>query len=144
MYTAAKTGVVDGFENNPISFITPKLYEVFDYMTLTSHVYGMLFILFNDKWYQSLPERLQFAVLEAGKAAQAAGRGGARALETAAVNELISQDIEIYVPTPAEMGQFRSLAAPAGLEYLKENVSQEWIDEFLEAVELAEKKYGYK
>jgi tripartite ATP-independent transporter DctP family solute receptor len=144
LYTAAETGVVDGFENNPINFITPKLYEVFDYMTLTSHVYGMLFILVNDKWFQSLPKHLQFAVLEAGKAAQAAGRGGARALETAAVDTILSKGIKVYVPKPSEMEQFRALAAPAGLKYLKENVSQDWIDDFLKAVEAAEKKFGYK
>jgi tripartite ATP-independent transporter DctP family solute receptor len=143
LYTAAQTGVVDGFENSPINFIGPKLYEVFDYMTLTQHVFSVIVFLVNDEWFESLPEHLKIAVLEAGDIAQAAGRGGCRSAEAVALDEIARLGKEIYAPTPEEKEAFAELAVKGTKKFLEDAVDKEWRDEFFAAIAEAEKKWGY-
>ena len=144
LYTSAQTGVVDGFENSYINFIPKRLYEVFDYLTLTQHVFASLGLVINDAWFQSLPEEYQMAVLEGGKYAELAGRGGCRHVEELCATEIKSMGKQIYVPTPEEKEAFRSLAIETGMDFLRETVEKEWVDEFLAAIDEAEKKWGYQ
>jgi hypothetical protein len=54
--------------------------------------------------------------------------------------------MKVYVPTPAEMKQFRDLSVPAASAFLEKEYGKEgkvWIDKFLSAIADAERELGY-
>ncbi|MEA5033356.1 MAG: TRAP transporter substrate-binding protein [Sphaerochaeta sp.] len=59
VYTALQTGTIDGQEN-PISTInSSKFYEAVDYLAVTNHVYGFMFINITEDRWQSLTKQQQ-------------------------------------------------------------------------------------
>lgn len=65
LYTGLEQGVVDGQEN-PMTVIVPnKLYEVQDYLTLTSHVYSPGAVLINQAKFDGLSSELQDIIRDA-------------------------------------------------------------------------------
>lgn len=59
VFTGLQQGTVDGQENSPSLVYTMKFNEVQKYYSLTNHVQGILAILINDKFFNSLPENQQ-------------------------------------------------------------------------------------
>ena len=74
VYNAIQTGVIAGFENEAASIQNLKFYEVAPNLTLTRHSITVRPIVMSGKTFNSLPEDLQAAVLEAGEEAGAYGR----------------------------------------------------------------------
>ncbi|WP_340246678.1 TRAP transporter substrate-binding protein DctP [Sulfitobacter pontiacus] len=74
VYNAIQTGVIAGFENEAASIQNLKFYEVAPNLTLTRHSITVRPIVMSGKTFNSLPEDLQAAVLEAGEEAGAFGR----------------------------------------------------------------------
>ena len=50
--------------------------------------------------------------------------------------------MEIYVPTPAELEQFKTAAAPT-YDWLRTQIGNEVVDKFLATVKEGEKVFGY-
>lgn len=70
VFTSLQQNVIDGQEN-PVDLIrSGTLYEVQKCMNLTEHVFGWIYLVIGEKFYQSLPEDLKEAVVQAGKEAQ--------------------------------------------------------------------------
>ena len=74
VYNAIQAGVIAGFENEAASIQNLKFYEVAPNLTLTRHSITVRPIVMSGKTFNSLPEDLQAAVLEAGEEAGAYGR----------------------------------------------------------------------
>jgi tripartite ATP-independent transporter DctP family solute receptor len=55
LYTAIQTGVVDGAENNPPTYVTHKHYEIAGYYTLTEHLIVPEIFVFSKKVWDTLP-----------------------------------------------------------------------------------------
>jgi tripartite ATP-independent transporter DctP family solute receptor len=71
VFTSLQQNVIDGQEN-PLDLIrSGSLYEVQKYVNLTEHVYGWIYLVIGEEFFQKLPEDLQKAVLDAGKTAEA-------------------------------------------------------------------------
>ncbi|RMD61256.1 MAG: TRAP transporter substrate-binding protein [Alphaproteobacteria bacterium] len=64
VFTALKTGVIDGQENPYAQITSAKLYEVQKYLSITGHVYTPAYVLVSDKHFSRLPADVQ-AGLEA-------------------------------------------------------------------------------
>ncbi|WP_319518511.1 TRAP transporter substrate-binding protein DctP [uncultured Martelella sp.] len=143
VYTSLQTGVVDGQENSIPTFMIPKLYEVQKFITLDGHVYGLTTFTVNEAWYEGLPDDLRAAVDQAAIIARTANRGLSVSNEVIGRNFLESEGVTIYDPTPAEKEEFRALAQPKALDWLRERVDPSLIDEALSAVNEAENKLGY-
>jgi C4-dicarboxylate-binding protein DctP len=137
VYTAMRTGVIDGFELPYQATLNMKLEEVIDYMIVDGHLFNQLFLYVSDKWFNALPADHQAAVLKAGEAAQAASRGIVRIWEASGADELAKKGVELYFPKREELAEFRKLGQPAVLSMLGERVDQKWIDGILKAVEEA-------
>ncbi len=137
VYSAIKTGVVDGLELPYQAILNMKLDEVIDYVIVDGHLFNQTFLFVNDKWFSSLPPDHQAAVLKAGKAAQAAGRGLVQVWESVGAEELRAKGVELYFPTAEQHQQFKNLAQPAVLSMLRNEVDKKWIDGILKAVEEA-------
>lgn len=144
LYTALQTGVVEGQENAIPTFLIPKLYEVQKYMVLDGHVYSINTVVLNEAWYQGLPDDLKDAVDQAAAIALTTNRGLSVANEISGRHYLESQGMVIHDPTAAEKAEFRALAQPPAVEWLKGQVDPALIDEMLAAVAEAETFYGYR
>ncbi|WP_268807476.1 TRAP transporter substrate-binding protein [Thermosipho atlanticus] len=69
LYTALQTKVVDGAENTISNILAQKYYQVQKYLTLTGNVMGIGVTIINEKWFQSLPDDLKGALIEAERTA---------------------------------------------------------------------------
>lgn len=67
LYSALQQNTYDGMDNSLSLIDSSKFYEVQKYMTLTSHQYSGLAILFNGKLFEGMPEELQEIIEKAGK-----------------------------------------------------------------------------
>jgi len=88
VYSALQQGVLNGWENNPPTLLTLKLYEVSKYFSWTRHFMVPDLILMSQKVYDNLTPEQQQAVLEAAKEAQAKQRELWADYEEKAVEEL--------------------------------------------------------
>jgi tripartite ATP-independent transporter DctP family solute receptor len=67
VYTALKTGVVDGAENNWPSYETSRHYEVAKYYAITDHSLAPEMLLMSKKVYDALPPAEQKIIRDAAK-----------------------------------------------------------------------------
>jgi len=74
VYSALQQGVLDGWENNPTTLYTLKLYEVSKYYSWTRHFSTPDVILMSRKVFDKLTPEEQKAMVEAGKEASVKGR----------------------------------------------------------------------
>jgi len=71
VFTSLQQHVIEGQEN-PLDLIrSGSLHEVQKCVNLTEHVYGWIYLVIGEEFFQKLPADLQKAVLEAGKIAEA-------------------------------------------------------------------------
>ena len=70
VYSAIQTGVIDGAENNPPSYVTTGHYEVAKYYSLDGHSRIPEIVLFSKKVWDTLPEHEREILAEAAKVSQ--------------------------------------------------------------------------
>jgi len=70
VFTALQTGVVDGAENNPPSFVFDNHYQVAKYYTLTEHLIVPEMVVFSKPIWNKLSKEDQALVLKLGREAQ--------------------------------------------------------------------------
>ena len=135
LYSALQTGVVDGQENSPLVMFDNSIYEQQKYYTLDGHLISPAYFVCNEEWLRSLPDDLQEIVLNGGKMAQTAARGTIASGEGIALNLLSEAGLEVYAPTPEEKDTFREATQGPVLEWLRGEIGDTPVDEFLAAVE---------
>ena len=64
VYTALKTGLVDGAETTADGYYANKMWEVSKYVVQTRHMNTIDGLVISEKFYQSLPQNLQEAIVE--------------------------------------------------------------------------------
>jgi C4-dicarboxylate-binding protein DctP len=145
LYTSLQTNVVDGEETTLQNIVMGKLYQVQKHLTLTGHLMGVGAFLCNEQWYQSLPDDLREALVEAEMTARLTYDGFGELLDTLALDEL-SEKMQIYSPTAEQMKMFRQAARPYVTNWMKEQpwVQQEpyrgLVEEFLASIEAVEEQ----
>ncbi len=82
VFTALKTGVIDGQENPFAQIYSGKFQEVQKYLSLTGHVYTPAYVLVGKDHWESLPADVQQILEETAKENQAFVYEQAAALET--------------------------------------------------------------
>ncbi|NJN25911.1 MAG: TRAP transporter substrate-binding protein [Cyclobacteriaceae bacterium] len=110
VFTGLQQGTIEAQEN-PLALINSGgLYEVQQYLNLTEHVIGWVYIVLGEKKYQSLTPRLQEAILEAGKEMQAYHQQLFVEEEKMLLNRLIEKGMIVNEP---DIDAFRQAAAKA-------------------------------
>lgn len=85
IYSALQTGVFDGQENPALYVEDAKLFEVQKYLSFTSHVYGVSYLLMSEEKYAELPNDLKLVMHQCGRiSADATVAYGIKADEEAA------------------------------------------------------------
>ena len=74
VFSALQTGVVDGAENNPPSFVFDNHYQVAKYYTLTEHLIVPEMLVFSKKTWATLSKDEQELLKKFGREAQAEER----------------------------------------------------------------------
>ncbi len=146
VYTSLQTGVVDG-QMNPVSIINmAKFYEVQKYATLTNHIYAPYIWVMNARFYNSLTPSQKAVVDDAARIAILAGRGLSRIIDSTDKGlPVLMAKMKVYVPSPAEMQQFKDATIPAATRFLEKKYGKEgkmWVDKFLKAIADAERELG--
>lgn len=134
VFTSLQQNVIEGQEN-PVDLIrSATLYEVQSHVNLTEHVYGWIYLVIGEKFFQKLPDDLKEAVLQAGKEAQAYER------------ELWAADVEANQKFLAEKGMtfvevdkpaFAKIAKPVVENFFKDK--PEVLELYKKIVEMGEK-----
>lgn len=95
VFTAMQQGTVDGLEI-PASVVNSNNYaEVTKYLSFTRHTYSAIHLLMSERSLDRLPEDVQQAVLDAGRAAIVEQRKAVAAAEADVVEALKAQGMEI-------------------------------------------------
>jgi len=139
-YTALSSGTVDGQENPVSVILNSKLQEVQKYMTLSEHVYGVDWLLINEKFWQSLPKDLQAIVQEAAKISCTVGRGVQQLNSGIGIAKILQAGVKIYTPTPQEKELFKKAAQGPAVAFVKTKADPKLVDAALKAVAAASKK----
>ena len=74
VFTALKTGVMDGQENPLINAWITKFYEVQKYLSLTGHVYAPAYLVISPSKFASLPADVQKIIADTAKEMEAYSR----------------------------------------------------------------------
>ncbi len=69
IYTGIQQGTVEGQENPLMFSYGGAYYEVCDYLIMTNHVYSTDVFIFNDDYFNSLPEDVQVVLRESAEEA---------------------------------------------------------------------------
>lgn len=70
VYTALQAGVINGAENNEVSFVTQRHLEVAPYFTLTNHLVGLDYVMANVDRIEDMDEADQEAFAQSFASAQ--------------------------------------------------------------------------
>ncbi|HRT84810.1 MAG TPA: DctP family TRAP transporter solute-binding subunit [Bacteroidales bacterium] len=142
VYMACQTHLVDGQENPVWNIVANKWYEVQKYLTLDGHVWSENFVMINSKFFNKLPKEYQHVIEIAAYHAQIADRAAEDLASRVLDFDAIKKSMEVYVPTAAELEQFKKAAAPT-YDWLRGEIGKEIVDKFLAEVKEAEAALGY-
>ncbi len=95
VFTALKTGVIDGQENPYAQIWSAKFQEVQKYLSITGHVYTPAYVLVSAKNFAKLPEDVQADLMAAAAESQDAVYEMAAQLETELLENLKSGGVEV-------------------------------------------------
>ena len=95
LYTAIQTGVVDGAENNPPTYVTHKHYEIAGYYSLTEHLIVPEIFVFSKKVWDTLDPVDQQLIRKAAALAVVKERELWAAREQQALDELRELGVEV-------------------------------------------------
>ncbi|PHR28769.1 MAG: TRAP transporter substrate-binding protein DctP [Desulfotalea sp.] len=128
VYLALKMGVVDGQMNPPTYIIIGSLFEVQKYLTLANVQYSDQFLLINGSLIDSLSEKDQEIVRRAAYEANVKTREFVESQVGDRVAFLVEKGMIAYTPNAEEITEFKKLASPSYINWLKKEVDQSWID----------------
>lgn len=98
LYTALQQGVVDGAENDLLTFSSTKQYEVAKLMTITNHLMLVNAVILSEKVWQSYPPDIRQIIVQAA----AEGRKTAIAVreerEKKVRSDLEAQGVQFFEP----------------------------------------------
>ncbi len=115
VFTALQTGVVDGAENNPPSFVFDNHYQVAKFYTLTEHLIVPEMVVLSKPIWNKLSKEDQALVLKLGHEAQAAERVLWNEYEKKALDKMKEAGIQV-VPV-ADKKPFQDAVKPVWDKY---------------------------
>lgn len=110
LYTAMQTGVVDGAENNPPTYLTQNHFEVAGHYTLTEHLIVPEIFVFSKQVWDTLDEVDQQLIRKAAALTVEKERELWAEMEQAALDKLTSEGYEVV--TEIDKQPFIEATAP--------------------------------
>jgi len=143
LYTSLQTGVVDGQENPLGNIVSMHFDEVQKYLTMSKHALNCATPVYNIKWFESLPEGIQCKIMKAAVAARVSTAGLSHIHDVVNLGKVKESGMEVYVPSPEELLEFKRVMQPDALELFKTQVKggAEMLSKLEKEIEKAEQKY---
>ncbi len=140
LITSLKQNVVDGQENAAATIWDGKLYEVQKFMSVNEHIYGLHFIIVNDKVFQGLSPDMRQILMD-GAAVHAEVANSRKSMDSLqAVQKIREKGTKVYVNSPTEKEMFRKQTQEPVIEYIASQVGRPVVDKLLDAVKDVTKK----
>ena len=129
VYTAIQSGVLDGAENNEVSYVTQNHYEVAEHWSQTEHLVGLDYMVmrhdlleamseqdrdaFLDEWDKAMVEHTDLWNAETAQAIEDAKAGGAtfHEVDRAAFQEALAPIKDEFLTTPFQRELFDKVRA---------------------------------
>ena len=115
VFSALQTGVVDGAENNPPSFVFDNHYQVAKYYTLTQHLIVPEILVFSRTTWDALSKDDQALIKKLGREAQLDERQLWNKVEDEAMAKMKAAGIEVVVIT--DQKPFQAAVKPVWDKY---------------------------
>jgi C4-dicarboxylate-binding protein DctP len=137
--TALQQKVVDGQENGVTNILAASLYQYQKYATLDGHVYSVHAYMVNDRFYNGLSATERKAVDEGVAKATAIHRKMTADQDNNAKAILEKNGMVVYVPTAAQIGEFRKLAQPPVKQWAETEIGKNYVDDLFKAIDTTKK-----
>lgn len=124
LYSALKTGVLDGQDNPPSNIWDYKIFEVQDFMTVTNYATGPDPFIVDLKWYDRLPQELKAIFDEVAEKAIAYSDRLNRESEQKYI-ALLEQELEVNYISGEDLQPFRKLTESVTREFISRGVFTE-------------------
>jgi TRAP-type transport system periplasmic protein len=131
--------VVDGQENGVTNILAASLYQHQKYATLDGHVWSVHGYLVSDRFYTRLTDVEKKAVNEGVQKAMAIHRKMTAEQDNNARKILEGVGMQVYVPTAAQIAEFRQLAQPPVRQWAEGEIGKNHVDALFKAVEATRK-----
>ncbi|MCW5609080.1 MAG: DctP family TRAP transporter solute-binding subunit [Rubrivivax sp.] len=137
--TALQQKVVDGQENGVTNIIAASLHQHQKYATLDGHVWSVHAYMVNDRFYQGLSAAERKAVDEGVAKAKDIHRRMTAEQDRNAKSILEGLGMQVYVPTAAQVGEFRRMAQPPVRQWAEAEIGKAYVDDLFKAIEATRK-----
>jgi len=141
LYTALKSGVVEGTKNAATDIIPNKMHEVCKFVSLDEHANLFGFYWMSDEWLKSLPENYQNLVVEGVRQMAEIQSNWNKQYENQALMEFQESGGTVYVPSPDEKATFLPYRDQMA-EWFVAKYGSEYVDGWKGAIAQAEKEVG--
>ena len=134
VFQSLKTGVVDGAENDPVTFVTDKYYEAgCNNYSLTRHFANQHVLVANLKWFDSVkenhPDLYEIIINAPRKIREEFNRQWLEA-ENMAFEKMKTEDVGVTINQIQDVKPFIERVQPVYDKFFKKNpkVPVEWVD----------------
>jgi tripartite ATP-independent transporter DctP family solute receptor len=143
LITSLKQNVVDGQENAAATIWDGRLYEVQKFMSVNEHIYGLHFIIINDKVFQALTPDMRQILMD-GAAMHAEVANSRKSMDSMqAIQKIREKGTKVYVNSPSEKELFKKQTQEPVIEYIASQVGRPIVDKLLGAVkDVTSKSYA--
>jgi tripartite ATP-independent transporter DctP family solute receptor len=117
VFTALQTGVVDGAENNPPSFVFDNHYQVAKYYTVDEHLIVPEMVVFSKKTWDAMSKEDQALLMKFSQEAQQEERKLWEVYEQQAMDKAKASGIQIIQVSDADKKVFQDAVKPVWDKY---------------------------
>jgi len=117
VFTALQTGVVDGAENNPPSFVFDNHFQVAKFLTIDEHLIVPEMLVFSKKGFDAMSKEDQALLIKFSKEAQQEERKLWDEYEKQAMDKAKSAGIDIVQVADADKKAFQDAVKPVWDKY---------------------------
>jgi tripartite ATP-independent transporter DctP family solute receptor len=117
VFSALQTGVVDGAENNPPSFVFDNHYQVAKYYTVDEHLIVPEMLVFSKKAWDAMSKEDQALLMKFAKEAQQEERKLWEVYEQQAMDKAKAAGIQIIQVSDADKKAFQDAVKPVWDKY---------------------------
>jgi tripartite ATP-independent transporter DctP family solute receptor len=117
VFTSLQTGVIDGAENNPPSYVFDNHFQVAKFYTVDEHLIVPEMLVMSKKIYDTLSKDDQALVVKYAKEAQQEERGLWDVYETKAMDKAKASGVTITEVSPADKKAFQDAVKPVWDKY---------------------------
>lgn len=135
-YNSLQQGACDGQENPLNSIVNMKFYEVQTNMTISNHGYLAYALMFSKQYWDTLPEDIQTAIIEAADEAVVMERQFNAEEEVGYVQTIEDYGTEVYTLNDEEIAAFSEVMRPVHEEF-RDVIGSDVLDTTYQLVEEA-------